>query len=501
MNYWYKDSEGLFHVKSDVYTANEYILKIYKNETVVALEETDTNKIVFGPIEITYIIKENDDPYTDLADLLAGIGDMFKAVAKILVTMDMSTPSTAGINLTFASGNLNIDWKEGGGLVPFVSGVELTHTYSTPDTYIAQISGDLENITKFIADNSKITFIKNLTTGLLTDFKINDNLYSGVLDMNNAPTKDIFITNNNTDLSEIIHASSGNEVISNYQINSCGIVGIHNVSNVPLAGAILMYSNPLMTGVDFAVVGNGIATSIRVYGCNITGVFDLTNLRVSTHVYLHSNPLLTGVDFATTGNSKLANLYIHSCNLTGVLDLSNVPISKTLHLYSNPLFTNILFSETGNTFLDWVNIQDCNFTGTLDFSNIPFGGANSQLYIYNNSLLDNILFASSGNALLKNVRLYSCILNYINLASEGMTLAFDASRIQLQNNSMNVSDVNHILVDLYSLVSGEGGGGDYTGRTITINGTNAAPDGSSGGFDGDQAVIDLTAKGITVTTS
>ena len=85
------------------------------------------------------------------------VGFLSPKVAPILITMDMSTPSTAGINLTFASGSIRIDWKEGGGKVPFVSGVELTHTYITPGTYIAEISGDLENITKFIADNSNIT--------------------------------------------------------------------------------------------------------------------------------------------------------------------------------------------------------------------------------------------------------------------------------------------------------------------------------------------------------
>jgi hypothetical protein len=64
---------------------------------------------------------------------------------------------------------------------------------------------------------------------------------------------------------------------------------------------------------------------------------------------------------------------------------------------------------------------------------------------------------------------------------------------------MAVADVNHILVDLYSLVSGEPGGGSYTGRVINIGGTNADPDSSSGGYNGTAAKTSLEGKGITVT--
>jgi hypothetical protein len=66
---------------------------------------------------------------------------------------------------------------------------------------------------------------------------------------------------------------------------------------------------------------------------------------------------------------------------------------------------------------------------------------------------------------------------------------------------MTAAEVNHILVDLANLVSGEGVGGDYTGRRIYMYGTNAAPDSSSGGYDGLTAKANLQAKGITVNTN
>ncbi|MCJ7802748.1 MAG: hypothetical protein MUP82_10375 [Candidatus Marinimicrobia bacterium] len=48
---------------------------------------------------------------------------------------------------------------------------------------------------------------------------------------------------------------------------------------------------------------------------------------------------------------------------------------------------------------------------------------------------------------------------------------------------------------------GEGVGGNYTGRFINIAGTNAAPDGTSGGFDGLTAKTNLQGKGFAVITN
>ena len=66
---------------------------------------------------------------------------------------------------------------------------------------------------------------------------------------------------------------------------------------------------------------------------------------------------------------------------------------------------------------------------------------------------------------------------------------------------MTSTEVNQMLQDAWDLVSGETSGGDYTGRTFKIDGTNAAPDSSSGGIDGTQRVIDLATMAVIVTHS
>ena len=275
---------------------------------------------------------------------------------KTLITLDMSIPSTAGFNHTF-TGSLNIDFKDGEGLEALVSGVEKTNTYTVPGTYIVEVSGDRENITKFIADNSKITDLDNFKTGVLGQFKV---------EVNNITT------------------------------------------------------------------------------------LNLVNSSVGSIVTVNNNPALNSMIFPVTGRAI------------------------TLGLFYN-----------------------CNFT-TIDFTNL---GVGIQLWIHNNINCHTIIFNPTNNGRIGSFIFRNCDFGYIDFLTPGFTFDANGSLIQLQDNNMVVAEVNHILVDFYTMVSGEGAGGDYTGRSIRIDGTNAAPDSSSGGFDGDQAVIDLTGKGITVTTS
>ncbi len=76
--YFYQDASGLFHIGEDILPAGNYILKKFTSDTVVSVVSSDTQKQVMNPIEISNLTKENDSNYTDLADLLTGVGDFFK---------------------------------------------------------------------------------------------------------------------------------------------------------------------------------------------------------------------------------------------------------------------------------------------------------------------------------------------------------------------------------------------------------------------------------------
>ena len=69
---------------------------------------------------------------------------------------------------------------------------------------------------------------------------------------------------------------------------------------------------------------------------------------------------------------------------------------------------------------------------------------------------------------------------------------FDSSStIYLYDNTMTATEVNHFLTDFDNI--------GWTGVTLDISGSNSAPDGSSGGFDGITARNSLTGKTWSIT--
>jgi len=216
--------------------------------------------------------------------------DQYKGVEeKILITMDMSTPSTAGITLNFASGSLSIDWKEGGGKVPFVSGVELTHTYVVPGAYIAEITGDFDYITTFLADNNKITTINNLKTGLLTNFRIRQNLIVGSIDLSKAPVSNDFFTYDNSGHTEIILASSGNGTLDNVRMYNCNYSAI-DFSNVNLRWQIFLFGNSSLNSLILPSSGNGAISAFHAYSCALPSIdFSVFPTSDGVSILLYSN--------------------------------------------------------------------------------------------------------------------------------------------------------------------------------------------------------------------
>lgn len=360
----------------------------------------------------------------------------------ILITMTPTASYTVGFNLTFASGTLTIDWKDGSSTENFVSGVELTHTYTSASTYVAEITGDLGNITRFIADNNRITSISGLKTGLLTDLYLYNNLYSGTLDLSDAP-------------------------VSNF---------------------VYLYLNSGLTGITFASSGNGNISRMWIDQCNFSSL-DFSNLTFSSgQLRAYSNSNLTSVTFST-GSNSLNNLDLGQCNITGTLDLSNTTVSLTVDLASNSNMTGVTFASSGNSTVSNLDLSGCNFS-SLDFSNVPL---QDYIYLYSNSSLSSVTFGSTNGNILR-IWAHSCDLGYTDITSFSMDV--NTSTVRFEDNNMVVAEVNHMLVD-GDTISSSG----YTGRAYNISGTNAAPDGSSGGYDGLTAKSNMQADGITVTTN
>jgi hypothetical protein len=266
----------------------------------------------------------------------------------------------------------------------------------------------------------------------------------------------------------------------------------------------MLRDNPNLTGITFGASVSGAISTFYAYNCNLTGTLDLSGISAfgssMGNIFVYNNPNLTGITIGTISSGICSSIQVHECDITGILDLSEISswntTACTVYAQENSKLTGISFDSGLTGTLTRINAYDCDLTGTLDISMFD-ANIGINIEVYNNSNLTGLSLPSGTS--FTEISAYSCDLGYIDFSVIGWVRS--NSKIYLQDNSMTATEVNHILEDLATLVSGEEAGGDYSGRSIDISGTNAAPDGSSGGYDGLTAKNDLEDKGITVYTN
>ena len=192
--------------------------------------------------------------------------------------------------------------------------------------------------------------------------------------------------------------------------------------------------------------------------------------------------------------------------ISGVLDLSFItefPIAGgSISVNVNTYLTGITFAASVSGTLRSFQMTSAPGVAALDFS--PFTISNSiygnDFYIYGNVALASLTLPS-GTGALRYFYAHGCALGYIDFTVIPNCLKLNSQIINLYDNNMSATEVNHLLVNFAALASGESSGGDYTGRSINIGGNNACPDYSSGGYNGIAAVDALRLKGFTVTVA
>lgn len=269
---------------------------------------------------------------------------------------------------------------------------------------------------------------------------------------------------------------------------SCNLTGTLDLSPLSgLAGQVQLYSNPLLTAI-INPTSSGVITRYRVYSCNLTGTLDISGLTGIKEVLVYANSNLISITNPTTA-SVFTSYWAYDCNLTGTANLSGLTgLGGSLRLYGNPLLTAITNPASSVAFTEY-DVKNCDLTGTLSVSGLT--GLAGIFNCSGNSNLTGLTFpASSGT--LSSFDAFNCNLGYFDIT----TLTFSSSvSWDASNNNMTAAEVNHILVDLDATLPGTGSG------SISIAGTNAAPDTTSGGFNGSAAVTSLASKGYTVITS
>jgi hypothetical protein len=180
-----------------------------------------------------------------------------------------------------------------------------------------------------------------------------------------------------------------------------------------------------------------------------------------TALWLNQNSNLTDVTLPI-GAQITSGVDVFTCGLTGAFDLTRITLGDRLRAQNNTSMTDVLFTSTTETF------------------------QNSA------AALGNWAFS-----------LHECDLGYVNfLPLSGINMdtgSTNGASISLQNNNMTTTEVNHILVDFDTMTTASLSG--WAGVTLDISGSNGAPDGSSGGYDGTGATQSLIANGWSITTT
>src|SRR5690606_20376817 len=164
---------------------------------------------------------------------------------------------------------------------------------------------------------------------------------------------------------------------------------------------------------------------------------------------------------------NILQLRLYNNSLTGSIpDFTNLPNLQQLHLYNNSL------------------------TGSIpDFTNLP----NLQyLYLQGNSLTGGIPDIGTNHPALITCRLQN---NQLSGLDTPWSISATTTEFRADGNALTTAaHINEILVRADAA-------GAVNGLLNVSGGTNAAPDGSSGGFDGLTARANLIGKGWTVTTN
>ena len=278
------------------------------------------------------------------------------------------------------------------------------------------------------------------------------------------------------------------------RFTACTDVSALDFSNVTINGGDNMSFSGMANLSSLIFKAGSIKTGDRFFCENtLLTTLDLSKFTTfdTTTFEFDDNALLATLVLPTVWSSastfSITNTALTTLDLSGLSLLTTQPAT----ISNNGSLTSMIFGAT-----TWdgpavsLNIQNNGaLSGTLDMSlcEMTF----SQFEFLNNSGLNSMLFHP--NTKTDRFRAQNCDLGYFDMTTI-MNDWDNVTSVNLTDNNMTASDVNHFLVDFDGQITA----GTYV---IAIAGTNAAPDGTSGGFDGTAAKASLILKGIIVVTS
>jgi len=270
------------------------------------------------------------------------------------------------------------------------------------------------------------------------------------------------------------------------------------------------------SGKSISVTLDGTVKNVKLYGkgtCeinqidfsndNILGelIFDNKAFTYLNGINLNSNLGLSLVNFNIQQVGILQYLYMSNIGISGELDLSmfsklsEAGTTIVLILGVNSNVTSIIFANNiseGN--LAYLNIDRLKASGTINLSQFTNWTNNSSLYITEAVNISEIILPNIPSGTPKFLGFNKCTnLNELPLPIYPNIQSLDYSAYSC---NLSAAKINKFLCELENITIG-----GISSRYIYLDQINAAPDSSSGGYDGLAAKAALQAKGFNVFTN
>jgi hypothetical protein len=418
---------------------------------------------------------------------------VFRSHNKVGETMTFQTNASSATTfdprVSFGYGSDRVSWDVGDGS-GYQAGNSLSYVYSDTGTTKTVTLRTNRLLRLEAMDAEARNIVGNLDL-------------SGWVNLSNGPTVNNYnqfgVNPQMTGITNPNSAVNG-KIITHYNLYNSNITGVLVLTGLTLGGYFTTALNSNLTGIIHGPSNQAFTNRYNASSCNLTGNLDVSMLtKLGSDFRVNGNSALTGITH-TASTEVFDSYWVQSCNLIGNHDVSMLILSDEFLIYDNPLLTGITHTASTEVFVNYF-ASDCNLTGTLDLSMLT--GLGGQFVNNSNPNLTNILMPTTTQT-FTFYDIYSCDLDYINfLPLSGANMNLVAQGFRMQNNNMSVDEVNNILVDFDNISTNLNPAG-WTGTTLDISGTNAAPDdGTGGGGDGLAALASLTGatNNWTITTS
>jgi len=427
--------------------------------------------------------------------------------------IELSTTQQVAFEFTIDGSDGHIDWGDNSAETYDASGSPQTptHTYALSATHDVSIFGDATEIIDFDCNNKGLTGTIDIAQCTeMTDFDVSSN--SALAQINNPFTPTVISTytvdntgltslnlsgltglggaisiNDCTSITSITFPTSSETITTFFFFDNTAYATSFDISGLTgFGGAINISGNTSMTSIVFPT-SSVIITTLNCSNNDLTGTINASGLTgFGGTILFHTNTNMTVITLPTSSQT-ISSFHFYNTGLTS-LDASTLTgLGGNLQVYNTDI-TSFTAPSSSVTFSIFHLYSNSSLTGTLVVSGLT--GLGGAIALQSNDLSD-ITFPTSAITTTA-LNMFSNQLGYVDTT----TMTFSSSvPIRMENNAMTAAEVNHMLVDWDANLPGAASG------SLRIDGTNAAPDGTSGGYDGLTAKANLIITGYTVTTN